>query len=243
MAIRLSTINSEVKAVIFRAPARLLILCVCALIGGCFGALKPGGTADPVADSTVQSSDGEATPVIERTPNPYLSANISVPGKAQAAFVQALAAMREQQWQKSEVLFQELTVEYPKLSGPWLNLGIIYRETSRPEQAAEAFGQAITVNADNLDAYNQLAVVKREQGKFTEAETLYLKALDVWPYHAESHRNIGILYDLYLGQFDKALFHFENYQTLQDEPDTQIAGWIIDLKRRLKTVAKAEPQS
>ena len=110
------------------------------------------------------------------------------------------------------------------------------------EQAQQAFAQAIAANGKNLDAYNQLAVVKREQGDFAGAEGLYLQALEVWPQHAASHRNIGILYDLYLGQFDKALLHFESYQQLQQEPDRQIAGWIIDLKRRLQNVARVEGQ-
>ncbi len=210
------------------------------------GCSQLGGLGKPPAAPKVQQpadSDGEDRPTqVASTPNPYLANPVSAPRQAQALFAQALTALQGQQWQKAEVLLQELTVEHPQLSGPWLNLGIVYRRTDRLEQAQQAFAQAIAANGKNLDAYNQLAVVKREQGDFAGAEGLYLQALEVWPQHAASHRNIGILYDLYLGQFDKALLHFESYQQLQQEPDRQIAGWIIDLKRRLQNVARVEGQ-
>ena len=146
--------------------------------------------------------------------------------------------MQKQNLQKAEVLLQGITTDYPGLSGTWLNLGIVYRETKRPAQAEDSFLKAIAVNGYNLDAYNQLAVLKREQGDFASAESLYLKALDIWPQHRDSHRNLGILYDLYLGQFDKALFHFETYQQLMEKPDKRVNGWIVDLKRRQQNVAK-----
>jgi Flp pilus assembly protein TadD len=90
----------------------------------------------------------------------------------------------------------------------------------------------------NLDAYNQLAILQREQGRFNEAEANYQKALTIWPFHAESHRNIGILYDLYLGKNAEALAHFEAYQQLRGDGDKQVTGWIADLQRRLGITPK-----
>lgn len=165
--------------------------------------------------------------------NPYLTQDVNVPGAAQSLFNSAVTAMQNNDWQKAEVLLQELTTTYPDLSGPFLNLGITYRHLDNYTAAETAFRNAIAANALNLDAYNQLGLLLREQGRFDEAEQEYLAAIKVWPKHADSHKNIGILYDLYLGQYDKALNHFEIYQYLQTEPDRQVAGWIIDLKRRI----------
>lgn len=165
--------------------------------------------------------------------NPYLAEKTEGPSAARGLFRDAIASMQQENWQRAEVLLQQLTTEYPKLSGPFLNLGIVYRQLERSDDAETAFKNAIAANGLNLDAYNQLGLLLREQGRFTDAEAQYQKAISVWPKHAPSHKNLGILYDLYLGQFPKALQHFEIYQYLQNEPDREMAGWIIDLKRRI----------
>ena len=227
------------------SPGRGLVAALLlTLLAGCS---QLGGLGKPAPEqrpSETEASDEDPTQVAGPAPipNPYLANPVDAPRQAQALFSQALAALRAEQWQKAEVLLQELTVEHPQLSGPWLNLGIVYRRTDRLPQAEEAFERAVSANGKNLDAYNQLAVIKRLQGDFPAAEKLYLQALEVWPQHGASHRNLGILYDLYLGQFDKALVHFESYQQLQAEPDRQITGWIVDLKRRLQNIAQVEGQ-
>lgn len=189
--------------------------------------------------SPVEASAPVAAKTAEAIPNPYLLSHPSVPGAAQKQHRKAIVAMGKKNWQQAEALLRQLTADYPGLSGPHLNLGLLYRQTDRLDAAEKAMVKAITVNPNNLDAYNQLAILKRERGAFAEAEVLYKKALAVWPQHPESHRNLGILYDLYMGQFDKALVHFENYRALITEPDPQLAGWIADLKRRQGKVARA----
>jgi len=165
--------------------------------------------------------------------NPYLADQSDGPSASRSLFKNAIAAMQQENWKQAEVLLQQLTTEYPKLSGPFLNLGIVYHHLEREGDAEKALNAAINANALNLDAYNQLGWLLREQGRFSEAETQYKKAIAIWPKHAPSHKNIGILYDLYLGEFAKALNHYEIYQYLQGEPNRQMAGWIIDLKRRI----------
>ncbi|GAB1260885.1 tetratricopeptide repeat protein [Aurantivibrio plasticivorans] len=166
--------------------------------------------------------------------DPYLAQEIDVPGAARSSFVAAKAAIEDQDWVRAEVLLQELTVNYPALSGPFLQLGKVYKAQDKYSDAEVAYQGAIAANAANLAAYNQLALLLREQGRFADAEGYYLQAIQVWPKHAASHKNLGILYDLYLGKWQQALEHFEIYQYLQQpEPDRQVAGWIIDLKRRV----------
>jgi tetratricopeptide (TPR) repeat protein len=174
--------------------------------------------------------------------NPYLAQEVSAPGAARALFADAIRAMQSQQWSRAETLLQQLISQYPDLSGPYLNLGIVYRQRNQLDKAEEAFAKAVTVNDMNIDALNQLALIKREQGDFRAAETHYLSALAVWPKHDVSHKNLGILYDMYMGELAKALEQFEIYQFLQPEPDRRINGWIIDLQRRISNLqAGAQP--
>ena len=74
----------------------------------------------------------------------------------------------------------------------------------------------------------------------------YLLALKVWPDGPETHRNIGILYELYMGRLRDAQQHYLQYLSLREKQgyigdDTsyrQVKGWSIDLSRRLKKVGK-----
>ncbi len=57
---------------------------------------------------------------------------------------------------------------------------------------------------------------------------------------ADTHLNLGILYDLYRGEKKAALQHFSRYQELQLSDDRVVAGWIADLERQLNSVAVVE---
>ena len=45
--------------------------------------------------------------------------------------------------------------------------------------------------------------------------------------------NLGILFDLYLQDLEQALAHYRRYQELMSEENEQVAGWIVDIERRL----------
>lgn len=90
------------------------------------------------------------------------------------------------------------------------------------------------------NVYNRLAVIKRLSGEFFEAEQLYIKALQVDPNCDVAHRNLAILYDLYMGDLVNAQNHYQAYQQLQIEPDRQVDGWLKDIDRRMQAVATLE---
>ena len=125
-----------------------------------------------------------------------------------------------------------LIEEYPKLSGPYLNLALLHAAQGHVEEAEHFFQVTLEVNDRNLEAYNQYAIFLRQEGRFDESEAVYLSALDTWENHADTHRNLGVLYDLYRGDREKALAHYYRYQALTGGQDRQVAGWIIDLERQ-----------
>ncbi len=178
----------------------------------------------------------------EQVQNPYLLDRQPVDKQAQSAFGRAVEAMQKKQWEQAEAGLVQLNLDYPGLSGPWLNLGIVYAATERMEEAENAFARAIEVNSNNLDAYNHLAALKRNKGDFAAAEGLYQQALAIWPDHADSHLNLGVLYDIYMGRFDQAVMQYEAYQALQDEPDRRVAGWLQDINRRPQMLARSETE-
>lgn len=218
-----------------------LLIAVASLLVACSNTApkkSSGGKSKSAAEESIAALGASILPAGPATPNPYLQNKPSVSRELNQQFVDATRAMRNKQWAQAEGLLQKIITANPKLSGAHLNLGLVYRAQQENKRAAQAFSDAIAANHTNLDAYNQLAILQRESGDFAAAESNYKKALSVWPYHAESHKNIAILYDLYLGKSAEALPHYEAYLELIGGEDKQPKSWIADLQRRLGITAK-----
>ena len=181
-----------------------------------------------------QEATAQPAPVAKKRPNPYLQNTRSIPNLARNQFARAEQATVAKQWQRAETLWLELQRLYPQLSGSYVNLGVVYRNTNQSEQALQQFAQAVSVNKNNFDAYNLWAVTLREQGEFSEAEKVYRRSLNRWPSQPVVHRNLGILYDLYLQEPANALRHYQLAQSLLDTPDKTLGIWIKDLSRQVK---------
>lgn len=204
----------------------LPLLLIVVLAGGC-ASTERKKTAEPTA-----TTSGELAPLV-LIPNPYLDQSVKVPPTAETGFRNALVAMQSEDWNTAEQQLRELHQKHPELSGPVVNLAIVLWRKDKLAEAESHFQQALAINPLNNDAYIQWGLFLREQGRFPDAEAAYLKALEVWPHNAAAHRNLGILYDLYMGKFDAALRHYEMVLRLSSEPNKEVEGWIIDLKRRL----------
>jgi len=82
------------------------------------------------------------------------------------------------------------------------------------------------------DIHYNMAVVYAREGRVVEAEREYLRALDLDPYDADTHYNLGILYDDELGDKERAAMHYRKFLELRpDSPDIdQVRGWLMDLE-------------
>ena len=192
--------------------------------------------APPPTEAEVAEQDSDAAPPLP--PNPYYKKIPRTNEAARQQFQRGVVAMQNSNWSAAKTEFTNLSENYPKLSGPLLNLGIIARQRGDLESAKGHFSHAIEVSPGNQEAYNQLALLYREQGEFKQAEETFLQAIKVWPGYENVQLNLGILYELYMGEMESALEHYQNYQQLQSEPDKKVAGWIIDLQRRLKVASR-----
>ncbi len=109
-------------------------------------------------------------------------------------------------------------------------------------EAEAAFKGVLARNPASAVAGNELGIVERRLGKFSEAEAAYLHVIEAEPDYAAAHLNLGILYDLYLGDPQKALEQFERYVAIAGE-NKQLAGWLAELKKRagVAVAPKKEP--
>ena len=80
----------------------------------------------------------------------------------------------------------------------------IARTASSPKSATE-LEQAVKLNPRQPIYLNQLGITYRQQGQFAKARDAYQRALALDPGYAAAALNLGILYDLYLGDSPRAL--------------------------------------
>jgi len=166
-----------------------------------------------------------------------------VPERAAQQYAKALQLMKSGRNTDAELEFKELVVEYPQLSGPQLNLGLLYLRDSRLPEAEATFKAALEHEPANAVAGNELGIVERKLGKFAEAEAAYQRTIAAEPNYAPAHLNLGVLYDLYLAQPQKALDQFERYLEIAGD-NKQVAGWVVELRKRVGApapAAKKEP--
>jgi tetratricopeptide (TPR) repeat protein len=166
-----------------------------------------------------------------------------VPPQAAQQYAAALKLMKAGQATDAELEFKHLAAIYPEFAGPQLNLGLLYLQGSRLPDAEAAFKAVLEHNPSNAIAGNELGIVERRLGKFTEAEAAYRRAIAVEPNYAPAYLNLGVLYDLYLAEPQKALDQFEHYIQLAGE-NKQVAGWVVELRKRVAappSASKKEP--
>lgn len=102
------------------------------------------------------------------------------------------------------------------------------------EAADKAFKAMLAQGAKSPVSLNHYAIYLREQWRMDEAEKIYLLALANSPNDSMTHWNLAIFYELYRGDYQQALVHYQNYQQHAKLPDKRVKHWIVDLTRRIK---------
>ena len=138
--------------------------------------------------------------------------------------------MAADEYDAAIAVLENLVKREKRLAAPYINLAIAYTKTDDKKKARENIDLALKVDRGNPIASNELGLMLRREGKFEEARKVYLDALEQSPEYLPVIRNLGILCDIYLRDWDCALEQFEKHQDLQ--PDDQVKIWIADLKRR-----------
>lgn len=204
--------------------------------------MTPAGDATAPETTAPAEAAEQPSPAAIAAENPYLDSQRRVSDAARQRFAAATAAMAAEDWSTARADLEWLVDEYPKLSGPYLNLALLHAAQGHVNEAEHFFQATLEVNDRNLEAYNQYAIFLRREGRFDESEQVYLAALETWNDHAETHRNLGVLYDLYRGDREKALQHYYRYQALTGGEDRVVAGWIIDLERQFTQLVQRGSQ-
>lgn len=129
-------------------------------------------------------------------------------------------------------LLEDVVERAPQLSAPRIDLGIARHRGGDLEAAEHHLRTALESNPNHPIALNELGIVYRKTGRFALARKSYEAALAIYPGYHFARRNLAVLCDLYLADYDCALENYEAYMQTVPE-DAEAAMWIADIKYRL----------
>jgi Flp pilus assembly protein TadD len=160
-----------------------------------------------------------------------ISQNLRVSGSVREDYEAAAQLLQRQQYEQGIALLIKVTEAVPDAIAPHIDLGMAYARTSAFEQAETSLKRALAIDPGHPIANNELGMLYRRTGRFVEARARYEKALELYPGFHYARRNLAILCDLYLQDFNCALQQYDAYrQAVPDDPET--VKWIADVRGR-----------
>jgi tetratricopeptide (TPR) repeat protein len=222
----------------FACVALTMALAACSSISTSNSAAKQepapsagGGTAAEGAKATTGSTSAAGGTSSSAGTTGASTPPAEIPPRALADFNRAVGMMRSGNASEAELEFKQLSVTYPQLSSPYVNLGILFRNSGHLDQSEEALKSAVQRNGSSAVAWTELGATQRLRGEFKEAADSYEKAIAADPNYAAAYRNLGVVTDLYLGDPERALIAFERYKQITGE-DKPVSTWIAELRQR-----------
>jgi len=130
----------------------------------------------------------------------------------------------------------------PQAAGAYINLGTIYYNLRRLEDAEKCYRAAIAIDSQYSLALFNLGNVYDEQGKLPEARRYYEGALQVSPNYADAHYNMALVYEK-LSLHARAVQHWRAYLKLDPT-----SPWAAYARQQLscgplKVVPRENPQA
>jgi Flp pilus assembly protein TadD len=118
-------------------------------------------------------------------------------------------------WQNSEVLWNYVINVSPQ--GVPLahgNLGIVYAEKGRLDDAIAEYKKAISIEPRYAEGYNYLGTAYAEKGRLDDAIAEYKRAITIKPRYAEVYNNLAIVY-ANKGRLDNAIAEYKRAITIK----------------------------
>ncbi len=191
----------------------------------------PSGSGESEAEASIAQA-GLAAPGVNTLVPVGLTPAVVSPDTGDA-FARGIVLLQDGDWESAARVFIALVEAEPGLASVNTNLGLARLRGGELDAAREAFVAALAIAPADCVAWNGLGRTERIAGNVAEARAAYEACIARNPRYALAHLNLGILFEMYLGQQANALAAYQRYQDLQQVPDTRVARWISNLARQV----------
>ena len=158
---------------------------------------------------------------------------VDIDSDVEVDFKNAIVLMQQGNNAQAVVVLKSVIDREQRLPAPFVNIAIAYNILGDTKAAEENLIKALKLDIGHPIANNELGLLYRKAGRFNAARTAYQNAIKDNPDYLPVKRNLGVLCDLYMHDFECALEQFEDYLDLKPD-DKAVVIWVADVKRRLK---------
>jgi len=166
------------------------------------------------ADSGQLLMDFEVAPARDSGGSSVAFLDHAAPADDADAWFQRAEALEASDPKGAEQAYQEALARRPEFTDAYLNLGAMWCEAGRFDEAVELYEHALALCPPSALVFYNRAVALEDQQRPREAIASYERALALDPALADAHYNIGRLQEV-LGDARGALRHFSAYRRLQ----------------------------
>ena len=184
-------------------------------------------------DAEKEITQSKKKPAINLYLKQQINEPVAIPANVLKNYQEAISLMTDKKWQQAELLFDQVILAQPQLSGSYVNKAIIAKQHGKLIEAQILLNKAIAANNLNLYAYHLQGKIYRIQGQFDLAEQSYLAALAIWPDFAEAQASMGVLLELYRGRLLDAYGFYRSYLLLRSD-DVEVKRWQAGLEIKIK---------
>jgi cytochrome c-type biogenesis protein CcmH/NrfG len=129
---------------------------------------------------------------------------------------------------------KEIIKKDPKNLPAWVELGNLYFDSDRPQEAIEAYRQYLAVKPDNPDVRTDMGIMYRKLGQFDKALEAFRKSAQSDSKHVNSRYNIGIVLLHDKQDINGAIKAWEEYLRL--DPNSERAQRIKSQIEKMKAM-------
>jgi tetratricopeptide (TPR) repeat protein len=157
---------------------------------------------------------------------------IDIDSDVERDFKNAIVLMQQDNNAQAVTVLKSVIEREKRLPAPFVNIAIAYNKLGNTKAAEDNLIKALKLDIGHPVANNELGLLYRKTGRFNAARTAYQNAIKQHPDYLAAKRNLGVLCDIYIHDFECALEQFEDYLDLKPD-DKTVATWVADVKRRL----------